>query len=153
MPTAWRIVKAQHAAAALDGEGARRFGGRWNSPGVSVVYASDSRALATLEVLVGLRATAALAQYLLIPLVFEESLVTSLRPLDLPDDWDQNPPSTTSQRLGDGWVAQGASPLLRVPSVIVPQESNFLLNPRHPHFSKVRVGEPEPLKVDPRLMG
>jgi RES domain-containing protein len=152
MPRAWRIVKERHASIALDGEGARMYGGRWNSPGVPVVYAADSRALATLEVLAGLGSATPLAAYLLIPLEFDQKLVASMEPTALPGGWNQSPPLPSSQQIGDAWVAGGTSPVLRVPSVLVPREFNYVFNPRHPGFSDIKVGRAEPRLFDPRLL-
>ena len=152
MPQAWRIVKERHAGTAFDGEGARLYGGRWNSPGVAAVYVSESRALATLEVLTGLQTNSPLPGYVLIPAEFDDSLVVAIELEEVPADWRQNPPAPSTQRLGNDWIAQGESAVLRVPSVLVPKESNYVLNPRHPDFSAVMVGEPEPLSMDLRLL-
>lgn len=152
MPEAWRIVKKQHSGAAFDGEGARIYGGRWNSPGVPVVYASATRALATLEVLAGLGTNSVLPAYVLIPLEFADSMVTTLDTAGLSKGWDRSPPRPATQRIGDAWVASGNSVVLEVPSVLVPQESNFVLNPSHPKFSAVKVGDPEALFLDSRLL-
>ena len=152
MPLAWRIVKKRHAEKAFDGEGARLYGGRWNSPGVAVVYASESRALATLEILAGLQTNSPLPEYVLIPAEFDEPIIVAVEPEDLSADWRRNPPPPSTQRLGDDWIASGASAVLRVPSALVPQESNYLFNPRHPAFSEIRVGQPEGAAMDPRLI-
>ena len=152
MLKAWRIVKRRHAAAALDGEGARLYGGRWNSPGVPVVYASETRALATLEVLVGIRTTAPLAAYALIPVEFDEALVHSIQEHQLSHNWRESPPTPSTQRIGDEWAATATSVVLSVPSVIIPPELNYLLNHRHPDFSAILVGEHEQLSLDPRLI-
>jgi RES domain-containing protein len=152
MPLAWRIVKARHADEAFDGEGARLYGGRWNSPGVAVVYASESRALATLEILAGLQTNSPLHEYVLIPAEFDDSIVVAVEPKELSADWRRNPPPRSTQRLGDDWIASGASGVLKVPSALVPQESNYLFNPRHPAFLEVRIGKPERLAMDPRLI-
>jgi RES domain-containing protein len=152
MPRAWRIVKERHAKRAFDGEGARLYGGRWNSPGVPVVYASESRALATLEVLAGFQTNSPLPEYVLIPAEFDESLVTTVELEDLPVDWRRNPPSPSTQRLGDDWIASGASAVSRVPSALVPQESNYLFSPGHPAFPEIKIGRPEGLAMDPRLI-
>ena len=152
MLRAWRINKKRHAEEAFDGEGARLYGGRWNSPGVQAVYASESRALATLEVLAGLQTNSPLPGYVLIPAEFDESLVVAIELEDVPADWKQNPPAPSTQQLGDEWIARGESAVLRVPSALVPRESNYVLNPRHPDFSTIRVGEPEPVTMDPRLL-
>ncbi len=152
MPLAWRIVKNRHAERAFDGEGARLYGGRWNSPGVAVVYASESRALATLEVLAGLQTNSPLPEYVLVPAEFDESLVLAVDLEDLPSDWRKNPPSSSTQHLGDDWIASAESAVLKVPSPLVPQESNYLFNPRHPAFSEVSLGQPEGVAMDPRLI-
>jgi RES domain-containing protein len=152
MPLAWRIVKARNAGKAFDGEGARLYGGRWNSPGVAVVYASESRALATLEVLAGLQTNSPLHEYVLIPAEFDDSIVVAVELEGLSTDWRRNPPPPSTQRLGDDWIASAASAVLKVPSALVPQESNYLFNPRHPAFSEVRIGKPQRLGMDPRLV-
>lgn len=151
MPAAWRIVKERHAAAAFDGEGARRFGGRWNSPGTAVVYVAETRALALLEVLVGLRSTRVLGTYVLIPVRFDDELVEEVAREGLPEGWRRSPPGPETRRAGDAWVAEARSAVLRVPSAVVPDESNFLLNPAHPDFGRIEIGEPEAFAVDPRL--
>lgn len=148
---AWRIVKRRFAEHALDGDGARLHGGRWNTPGRPVVYASESRALAVLEVLAGLGSARPLSAYLLLGLSFDASLVTAVEPEALPDDWRASPPTDPTRRIGDLWLERAESVALRVPSALVPAESNYLLNPRHPDFTAVRVAGPEPLELDPRL--
>ena len=152
MPRAWRIVKQRHAKTAFDGEGARLFGGRWNSPGTPAVYASESRALATLEVLAGLQTNTPLLAYVLIPADFDESHVDTLELDSLPNGWRHHPPPVETQRLGDDWIRGRRSVVLRVPSALVPKEWNYVINPQHTDFSKVSIGEPEPLSVDPRLL-
>ena len=152
MPRAWRILKKRHEKRAFDGEGARLYGGRWNSPGIPAVYASESRALATLEVLAGLQMNSPLPGYVLIPAEFDEALVEVIELNEVPADWRQHPPAPSTQRLGDDWISRGESAVLQVPSALVPKESNFVLNPRHPDFSAIHVGEPELLSLDPRLL-
>ena len=152
MPQAWRIVKERHANDAWDGEGARLYGGRWNSPGVPAVYASESRALATLEVLAGLQTNSPLPAYVLIPAEFDDSLVLEVELKEVPADWRTHPPPPSTQQLGDVWIGEGRSAVLRVPSALVPKESNYVLNPRHPDFSAIRIGEAEPISIDPRLL-
>lgn len=151
--TAWRIVKARHAATAFLGEGARWFGGRWNSPGTPAVYTSESRALSLLEVLAGLQSPHAMQEYVLIPALFDEALVTDLNPSRLPRGWRRSPPPSATQRIGDEWVTGLRSAVLRLPSVIVPEENNYLLNPEHPDFERIEIGEPVAVVIDPRLLG
>jgi RES domain-containing protein len=149
--SAWRIVKRKLAAQAFTGEGARVYGGRWNSPGIRVVYTSQSRALAALEILVHLESEEALEHYVMIEVRFNSVLVTSVEAFKLPADWQAEPAPLSLRSIGDGWVAAGVSAVLQVPSAIIPGESNFLLNPAHPDFSKLAFGKPSPFPFDPRL--
>lgn len=149
MKQAWRIVKAKHAATAFSGEGARLYGGRWNSVGTSVVYASGSKALAALESLVHLNPPV-LFKYVAIPIEFDESLLEKVAAL--PVDWTEEPPPPVTKDIGDLWVKAARSAVLELPSVIIPGEPNYLLNPAHPDFKKIAIGKPEPFSFDPRLL-
>lgn len=148
---AWRIVKAKHAATAFTGEGARLHGGRWNSRGVSVVYTSESRALAALESLVHLNPPLTF-QYVAIPIDFDEAFVEKIARRTLPADWKEEPPPPSAQSIGDLWVGEARSAVLELPSMIIPGESNFLLNPQHRDFKKIKIGKPEPFAFEPRLI-
>ena len=90
--TAWRLVKARYSDKALSGEGARLYGGRWSSPGIAVIYAAESVALATLEMLVHLRSTSVLSAYVLFSLKFDAKLVTRVSQKDLGSAWSGYPP-------------------------------------------------------------
>ena len=151
MLQAWRIVKRRHADRAFDGEGARLYGGRWNSPGVPVVYVAESRALAALEILAGLRSRATLHSYVLIGVRFAEELVEHLPPASTPEDWRTSPPPPETQACGDRWIREARSAVLRVPSVVIPSEFNFILNPAHPDFTQIKILEPVAFDLDPRL--
>lgn len=135
--SAWRIVNARYVATAFQGEGARRFGGRWNSKGTPIIYTAGSQALAVLEMLVHLEAADLLSHYRLIPVTFDESLVKVLEPRSLPANWRRRPTPRSARAIGDEWVASNASAVLRVPSVVVPSESNYLLNVMHPDFPRL----------------
>ena len=150
--TAWRIVKARHAANAFDGEGARLEGGRWNSPGTPVVYTSGSAALAALEMLVHLGRGSILGAYVLIACTFEEALVERPDPKRLPSNWRSYPAPPELQLIGDEWVKAGSSAVLQVPSAVIASESNYLFNPRHRNFKAVRVLSPQTFEFDPRLL-
>jgi RES domain-containing protein len=149
--TAWRIVKSKYVATAFDGGGARRFGGRWNSKGTPMVYTASSQALAVLEMLVHLEASDLLKHYRLIPVTFDDSLVNTLDPSTLPANWKRRSTPAAVRSIGDTWVSSGRSLVLRVPSAIVPTESNYLINVLHPDFSKLAVGKPQAFRFDPRL--
>ena len=149
--TAWRIVKRKFRATAFTGEGARRYGGRWNSKGVAVVYVAESQSLAALEMLVHLDSGELLKYYVAIPVTFDSRLVLDVDLSTLPRNWRTYPAPTTLRTIGDHWVSSGKSVALRVPSVLVPSESNFLLNPNHPDYTKLRIGKLLPFRFDPRL--
>lgn len=149
MGRAWRIVKAKHVATAFDGEGARLSGGRWNSRGTPVVYASASQALAALETLVHLNPPV-LFRFAATSVQFDDALVERLT--SVPSDWKEEPPPPSTRQVGDTWVNEARSVVLEVPSVLVPRESNYLLNPAHPDFAKLVVERPELLSFDPRLL-
>jgi len=149
---AWRITQRRFAAEAFTGEGARQFGGRWNRPGVSAVYLAQSRSLAILEVLVHLRRAEPIFDFVLIPAAFEEELVEALGDESLPKNWDREPPSIDTQILGDAWTVDGDRPVLSVPSAVVPEERNYILNPAHGLFSRIKIGLPVDCKMDKRLV-
>ena len=150
--SAWRIVKAKNAPSAFTGEGARIAGGRWNSPGVAVVYAAQTASLAMLEMLVHIQSRQLLRCYVLFEVTFDESLVTAVASKDLPGTWRMSPPSAEARGIGDEWVLSGRSTVLKVPSVIVPDEFNYLLNPSHGDFAKVAIGSKQPVEFDHRLL-
>jgi RES domain-containing protein len=149
---AWRIVKEKYAGEAFSGEGARKYGGRWNATGTSIVYASESLSLATLEILAGGITLPILGRYVRFSVDFDTSLVESIAVIDLPKEWANYPPSTTTQNIGDVWVKESRSVLLKVPSVVIQEECNYLINPVHPDFRKIAIGKAEPLSFDKRLL-
>jgi RES domain-containing protein len=149
--TAWRIFKKKHKASAFTGEGARRYGGRWNSKGNSVLYTSQSPSLAILEILVHLQSHELLEDYLLASISFDENFVEVLPAAKLPAVWRRHPPPPSLQKLGDLWLQNKTTAVLQVPSVIVAAECNYLLNPAHPDFSRCIFGKPQPFRFDPRL--
>jgi RES domain-containing protein len=145
---AFRIVKRNFTAAAFSGLGARRFGGRWNSIGTSMVYAAGSLSLAVLEWRVHL------AQWpppvlSVIEIAFDEGLVWT--PARLPSGWKQFPAPQSVAAFGDAWVRSGRGAVMRVPSAVVPEEWNYLLNPAHPDFGKINIGKPRLFRPDARL--
>jgi RES domain-containing protein len=150
--TGWRIYKPKHATTAFTGEGSRLYGGRFNSKGVAVVYAAGSISLASLEMLVHLQAGDVLDQYVLRGVTFDSKLLRSVDVSKLPPNWRASPAPPELQQIGDDWVASGGSVILQVPSVIVGEEVNFLINPAHPDFNKLTLGPERPHGFDPRLL-
>lgn len=147
----WRLLKTRYAAKAFDGEGARIYGGRWNSTGVAAAYASDSASLAVLEVLVHLRPASVLSSYSLVSASIPDELIESVDEKSLPKGWNAFPIPAEVQAFGDAWLEGRRAVALRLPNVLVPQGSNFLLNPAHPGFESVVVGPALPFSFDSRL--
>ena len=136
---AWRLCRRPHAD--LTGDGARIYGGRWNSPGRPVVYLAEHPALAVLEVRFHLDLPLEL-----LPVDFVLMRVT-LPKVAL--DASEAPADTVA--AGNSWLAEAHSATLRVASVLVPHSWNFLLNPRHSDAGQAHVDDVEPFRFDPRL--
>jgi RES domain-containing protein len=142
----YRLVRRERAADALSGEGARRYGGRWNPPGTAVVYASESRALAVLETFVHLTLEARAIAFVLLTLELPTRAQLRRRA-------DGRPPRSlaASQEAGHAWLEDGGSLALVVSSSVVPQEKNYVLNVAHPQFAGVTVAGAESFSFDDRL--
>ena len=149
---AFRLCRANYPA--YDGEGARRVGGRWNSKGTRVLYMSENRSLAVLEILVHLSASLP-DRYVLggagIP---DDVAVDILDESELPAKWSTLDPreQELTRRMGDEWLAQQRSVILSVPSVVL-GERNYVLNPAHPDFQRIAFASPIPFRFDMRLFG
>ena len=151
MRTVWRITTARFANSAFSGEGPRLYGGRWNPKGWPVVYTAESQSLALLELMV--QDAALRAHYVLIPAYIPDALAqTVIEVQDLPNDWRTLGARDVLQALGLAWLRGGKTAILNVPSAVVPAERNFLLNPNHPDFAKITIGEPQDFQVDIRLL-
>jgi len=148
----WRIATARRARTAFSGEGARRYGGRWNPKGVPLVYAAESRALAMLEMLV--QDEPLHARYVVIPATLPDGLaIERVDTAKLPSDW-RGPQRTEDLRtIGAEWAASRRTVALAAPSAVLPEETNYLLNVLHPDFRRIRVGKPRVLVTDVRLLG
>jgi RES domain-containing protein len=148
--TVWRLCKRRHAA--LDGEGARLAGGRWNGRGTAVVYASETLALAALELLVHCDPALLPDDLVAIALEIPDGVARRrLEVADLPRTWRLFPAPESLARMGDEWARSLGSAVLSVPSAVVPGERNFLLNPAHPDFGRIRARRPEKFALDARL--
>jgi RES domain-containing protein len=148
---AFRIVKARHAADSFSGEGARSYGGRWNHPGIPMVYAAQSRALAALEALAHFAGAERRIKFVVFEIEIPDALVKRLDAAKLPKDWRDEMAPASTQDIGTRWQREGAFVALEVPSVLIPQESCVLLNPQHPDTGKVMVFYPGPFRFDGRL--
>lgn len=147
----YRICRAAHRA--LDGEGARRYGGRWNEVGWALVYASSTRALAALEVLVHIDPTDAPADLILLTVtVPDDARLDAVRPDDLPAGWAAVPEHPACIARGTEWARGKSSVGLLVPAAPIPEEPNVLLNVAHPDFGRIAIVAERPFSFDPRLL-
>lgn len=147
----YRISRAPYRA--LDGEGARRDGGRWNEPGLAVVYTSSTVALAALETLVHLDPVEAPDDLVLLAVDVPDGLaLDGIEAADLPGDWAQVAEHPACVAAGTAWARAGATVGCWVPSAPSPEDRNLLLNPAHPDMAGVRVVGARPFTFDPRLL-
>lgn len=152
MITGWRLLKRRFVKHAFDGEGARLYGGRWNSPGTPMTYCSATASLAVLEVFANLQRSELAEEYVLISCSFAESLVEVVDSSALSRDWRVSPGPIGLQKIGDEWIRSGRSAVLAVPSAIIEHERNYLLNPQHTDARQIKRGRPEPFTFDLRLL-
>ena len=153
--TGWRIARRRYSQKPrnpFDGFGAARHGGRWNSPKTEVAYASSSLSLATLEYIAHIDREDAPTDIVRVSISFSDADVEIVVPR-YPTEWDALAPSSAARTLGDEWVGQKRTLALAVPSVLVPTEQNYLINPRHPRMAAVTIGPLEDYSLDPRLIG
>jgi len=146
----WRIASSRFRH--FDGEGARRHGGRWNQPGTSIVYTSASLSLAALELFVQVDTDLAPTSLVAIPAEIPDNLpIEDIEITDLPKNWRDFPALEALKEIGTTWAAKRLSAIMSVPSALIPNEKNYLLNPKHKDFKSIRIGKPTPFRFDPRM--
>lgn len=149
--TVYRLSRARYKQD-LTGKGAEIAGGRWNSKGVPMLYTAASVSLCTVEVAVHLPLGLLPPDYNLIEIeVSAGALTTQIDAAKLPSDWRSLPHTNATQNLGDNFVREGRYMVMKVPSAVVAGEFNYLLNPLHKDFSKVKVVSTRPYHFDSRL--
>ncbi len=144
----YRIVGKNRIDSAFDGEGSRVYGGRWNNKGISAVYTSDSLALSSLETIIHLPTYDLLENYVYFRISLDTKMVYDS---PTPVGWDERPNSSIARSIGDEWVTKNTSPAMKVPSILVPESYNFIINIHHPDYSDIRIDYPKPLIFDSRL--
>jgi RES domain-containing protein len=145
-----RLCRPAHAG--FDGAGGLLREGRWHERGHRVVYAADSEALAALEILVHLSSLGQFPEHVCIKASIPESFVLDIRDFDrLGSDWNRRDPGET-RAIGTRWLLDGSSAVMKVPSMVVPRESNFMLNPAHPRFHEIELSKPFAFEFDIRLL-
>lgn len=148
----FRLIRSRHAAHAFSGEGPRLYGGRWNEEGTAAVYLADSLALAVLEVLVNAHPEELGSPYVYFHVDIPSSV--AIEEVDIrkfPHTWNHPRSHTATRTFGSQWVEENRSAVLRVPSAIAPESINYILNPRHPHYPRIKVSKPMPYRFDSRL--
>lgn len=137
----------------LSGNGARIAGGRWNSKGTAMIYTSESRALCTVEAAVHIPLGILPSDYKMLTIGFPDSIkIRTLSMKHMPSDWKEKPPPNSTQKIGDDFINRKSHLILKVPSVIVEGECNYLINPNHPDINKVRIINSQPFIFDERLL-
>lgn len=146
----WRIASAAHAA--FDGEGARRHGSRWTPRGIPAVFTSATLSLAALERFVHTDSDLEPTDLLAIPVEIRDDVaIDAVNVETLPVDWRAFPAPPRLAAIGEEWFRASTTPVLSVPSVVIPHERNFVLNPTHRDFSQIVIGPSEPFSFDPRM--
>lgn len=151
MLTVWRLTTARFARSAFSGEGARVYGGRWNRKGTPLVYTAATQSLAMLEMLV--QDEPLRARYVMIEVRLPKAVtIDRIKIEELPSDWRDIAAREKLQAIGTAWARKGGSAVLAVPSAVIPAETNYLLNPLHPDFRRIKIGKPRKFETDLRLI-
>jgi RES domain-containing protein len=146
----WRIARAVHAA--LDGEGGRLYGSRWTPRGAAAVFASATLSLATLERFVHTDPDLEPDDLVAISVSIDSRIaIEAVAVGDLPKDWRAHPPPPELILIGERWLQRGGAAVLSVPSVVIPQERNFVIDPNHADFRNIKVERSEPFGFDARM--
>lgn len=148
----YRITKERYRDQVFAGLGGIYAPGRWTRRGRPVVYTSQSISLAVLEYALNYKRNGWLSASVLGRAVIPDDVnVEPVAVSELPDNWRHPDAPVALREIGENWLRRAETACLRVPSAIVPEESNYLLNPRHPDFTKLTIGFPEPFNFDRRL--
>lgn len=147
----WRITDKKHSDSAFTGKGAKLWGGRFNSPGIPAVYASGSLSLALLETLVQTNSRLNLKKKVLIRATIPGDLIYAPSKDSLPGRWNHIPAAKASQDYGNDCLKDTMFPVLKIPSVVIPIEYNYVINPIHHLFHRIDIGDMESIPLDPRF--
>jgi len=147
----FRLSKSKHSKD-LSGKGAEKFGGRWNSKGVALLYTSDSRALCTAEIAVHTPLGNIPFDYEVVLIKIPDNIIIpELEISELPGDWKSIPHSHSTQEIGDKFIDDGKFLAIKVPSAVVQGEFNYLINPDHTDFKSISIEKTETFTFDSRL--
>ena len=147
----FRLARLKYAKS-LSGKGASKSGNRWNSKGVEMIYTAESRALAMAEVLVHISLNQMPSDYKMLTINIPDNLnIKTLRNSELPKSWNSHPPSVYSQQVGDEFIMDKKFCILKVPSVVVYGDFNYLINPYHKDFNRIKIESVDDFPFDQRL--
>ncbi len=148
---AYRLSKEIYASA-LSGKGAAIKGARWNSTGVEIIYTAINRSLAMAEVAVHFSLATLPSDYMMVTINIPDNIsIKKLAAKDLPDDWNSFPHPSTTQAIGDRFIADNKFCVLQIPSAVTQGDYNLLINPRHPEFKKIKIIRIENFPFDKRI--
>lgn len=137
----------------ISGNGAKMYGGRWNNKGVPVLYTSSTRALAALEILVHISTNNVQPiDFSILSIFLPENSIDEIPITALKTEIDKNGLNSNFKFIGDNWIKSNSSLLLKVPSIVIPEEYNYLVNPLHKNFNKVKIVENKLFRFDNRLV-
>lgn len=137
----------------LSGQGAKIYGGRWNSVGNAMLYTSCTPSLSMLEFACNASGIAKTNQTSLLTLKLEAKVrIETLTINDLPDNWQQVPAPDSLKMIGNNWIKSNKTLALKVPSAIMPLEYNLLINPLHKDFSKLVIENVVDMNIDNRIL-
>lgn len=142
----YRCTLDIHLDSTLAGEGAFRYGGRWNSKGVPAIYAAESRILAVLELVIRQPIDKICATYKILPIEVPDHFIEP----KLPQKWKQD--ESITRKIGDNLLRNGENLLIKIPSALLANSFNYIINPRSPKISNVKLLQPEPILLDNRLL-
>lgn len=149
--TVFRICRKEYRKD-LSGNGAKLYGGRWNSEGNAVLYTAENRSLAALEVLAHMQIRHIIPVFYLVNIELPEGLaIKEINPKNLPNGWQNITDNGLLTHFGDEWLSESKYPILKVPFVIIPEEHNILINPLHPACKGMKVISTHAFVFDQRL--
>ena len=147
----FRLSKKKYSKE-LSGKGASKSGNRWNSKGTEIIYSAESRALAMAEVAVHLSLATLPSDYVMIEIEIPDTIkIKEIKIKDLPDNWNNHPPNISTQKIGDEFIDSVDTCILKVPSAVVQGDYNYLINPYHKEFKKIKIIEVKDFLFDKRI--
>lgn len=147
----YRMSKIRHARD-LSGKGAQLAGGRWNKKGLPALYLAENRSLSILEAIVHCHSINDLNNRVILSIEVNDNLIDVFNTKKLPNNWNSFPWNNFTINEGSKWLKSLNNLSLQIPSAIIPEEINYIVNPRHPEFNKVKIVDKQVFRPDQRLL-